>query len=616
MKHFENICLLCLLFWCSNIFAQTDISAFDFGQDMNEPRVEIFYSQGTLSEDSYLQLRLQVDSGWSINSNAPGDDFLVPTTVNATATGITYAPTIYPTAQKEFIDALDMEISTFSDTFSIILPIAELKDDYDSISTVATLNYQACSQGMCLAPTEIEVKFSEQLGTSTLKKNSFKDEAPLLNTTTLSDDTANSKNRPTWLLMLLFAFIGGLILNLMPCVLPVLSIKVLSLTQQAQESRRRLLGLTFTMTAGVLISFWVLAGAIILVQTAGGHAGWGFQFQNPIFLLLMTILMVLFALNLFGVYEIWLPSSTQTGMGKLTSKSGFGGAFFNGVLMTLLATPCSAPFLGSAMGFAFSQPPLILFLFFTATALGLAFPFMIFAIFPRSLSWLPKPGSWMLLFKQFLGFLLMGTAVWLLWVLGKATALNVVVATLVLLLLLGFGAWIIGFLGAPGKKASHVLLSWLILVILALGGWFYAVQPALKQEEKAHTISSTDIWAKDAQGWHVWSPQLIQELQAQGKTIFVDFTADWCLTCKANELGVLSLNSIKELFNEFEVVMVKADWTKTDATIAQELRKHGRSGVPLYLVYGTGLKQALVLPEILTPDIIKDALLQAGPSMN
>jgi len=602
---------------------------------MKAPRLGIHYPEGSLKAQQELRISVRLDSGWHINSDNPGDEFLVPTTLVVTAPGIEFGKARWPKPIKEYSQALKMELLSFADTFSIFVPLLKVHPQYDTLETQATLKFQACSNTICLAPAAATVNLTQESHNQTatsnnqastsnnqaspsldLKKNdSLEADWAKARQSAPSESNTQASSSLAW--MLLFAFIGGLILNLMPCVLPVLSIKALSLAKQAKESRKTLTALSLSMTLGILVSFWILAGLVVIIQQAGGFAGWGFQFQNPPFLVFMAALMTLFALNLFGVFEIWLPSKAATGLSQASSRSGLAGAFFNGVLMTLLSTPCSAPFLGSAMGYAFSQPAPILFVFFTATGLGLAFPFVLLSLFPRALRWIPKPGMWMVRFKQFLGFLLLATATWLVWVLGKAVGIDAMGGVLNLLILLSLGAWLLGVVGSPGNPFWKVLLGWMLVAILGFGTWIAWVSPILEKPAPATPTCTTDgLPAKDAQGWYPWSPDIVQTLTAQGKTVFVDFTADWCLTCKTNEAAVLSQDTIQNTFKALDVALVKADWTRENADIGRALQSFGRSGVPLYVVY-SHLEPAnpIVLPEILTADLVLDALLQAGPSL-
>jgi thiol:disulfide interchange protein DsbD len=407
---------------------------------------------------------------------------------------------------------------------------------------------------------------------------------------------AGDAERPALLWVLLLAFVGGLLLNLMPCVLPVLSLKAISFVEQAQESRAQGLKLGLAFSAGVLLSFWALAGVVLALKGGGQAVGWGFQFQEPGFVLFMAGLMTLFALNLFGVYEIILPGGAMQGLNKAAQGQGLTGAFGHGLVITLLATPCTAPFLGSALGYAFSAPALELLATFTAVALGLALPYVALGAIPAVHRWLPKPGAWMLRFKELMGFLLLATALWLLWVLGRQTGADSLVWALALLLALSLGAWAWGAWGGP--VAPKARRRWLLLALaggFALALWQLAPR-ALRQEAAKGPLSATD-------GWAAWDTQEIARLRQAGTPVFVDFTADWCWTCKVNERVVLSRDDVKQAFAAQGAVLMKADWTRRDNAITEALKGYGRSGVPLYVWYPKG-GEPVVLPEVITPAML------------
>lgn len=606
LRRISNICLPILLAISALAFGKGPVFNLD---NMKPPVLKTEYGKDPLKAGDTLSVTVQIDSGWHINANVVQDEFLFPSKLEAKANGIRFGTPKWPEPQKAFNDALQIEALQFSGTILIRLPLDSVGGSYDSLSTMVTLHYQACSNSICLAPAKVSQNLGTPMPETGLKKNA-------------SDPSAQEQSRPTapgrgFLLLLFFAFVGGLILNLMPCVLPVLSIKALSLAKHARESRSKLLAFGLAMTLGILVSFWTLATVILIVQKAGGAAGWGFQFQNPAFLVGMTVLTTLLALNLFGVFEIWLPSSAQTGISQSASRKGLLGAFMNGVLMTLLSTPCSAPFLGSAMGFAFSQPAHTLLLFFTAAALGLAFPYLMLSLFPQALRWIPKPGDWMVHFKQFLGFLMLATSAWLLWVLGRQVGIQAMGLLLLLLVVLGFGAWILGILATPGSSFWKITLGWMIVAALGFGGWITWLQPLLSQpvEPQTNSCEGSGLPAPDRDGWIAWSPQTLATLQAQGKTIFVDFTADWCITCKTNEKAVLTQDTIRQAFEQLGIVLLKADFTRADPEISKTLKTFGRSGVPLYVIYpGIEPAKPIVLSEILTVSHVLDALMQAGPS--
>lgn len=412
-------------------------------------------------------------------------------------------------------------------------------------------------------------------------------------------------------LALLFAVIGGLILNIMPCVLPVLSLKVMGLVQSAHQGKADSLkhGLAFTL--GVLVSFWILALLVVLLQQAGEQVGWGFQFQSPMFVLVMILVMFVFGLNLLGVFEFSAPSVSGE-LGQTLMRSDLRSSFANGVLATTLATPCTAPFLGTALGFAFSQPPLVIFFIFTAVGVGLALPYLVLALKPEWLKFVPKPGAWTYRFKQAMSFLLFATVIWLLSVLGGQLGIEGIVATLVLLLAVGIGCWLIGqFIDWQASRWRRAVVWTLALLIVGLT-YFIAFERNLNWRA-VKTLASSNAVRTTKIAWQPFSLQTIETAVQSGKTVFVDFTAEWCFTCKVIEKTVLETDAIERKMEELGIVAVRADWTNRNDEITRLLKKFGRSGVPLYVVFPSGrLNEPIVLPEVLTPEMLIEAFEKAA----
>ncbi len=387
-----------------------------------------------------------------------------------------------------------------------------------------------------------------------------------------------------------FAFIGGLILNIMPCVLPVIAIKVLSLLEQAKEepARVKLLGLIFA--AGIISSFMVLALGVISVKAAGQAVGWGFQFQYPGFVVAMCAVILMMALSLFGLFDVNVQASGE--LDKLARQEGLAGTFFKGVLATVLSTPCSAPFLGVALGFAFSQPAGTIALIFFTIALGMSSPYLLLTINPAWMKFLPKPGDWMGKFKQSMGFLMLLTVVWLDYVLASEVTAEALLAVNAWLVGLAFCAWIVANysdLCSSTQRRLKVLASAVGCFILfsyicffAQPGVFAALMPDAAAGEKKVAV------AEEGAGGIVWQPFTIAALNndlAEKKTVFLDFTADWCLTCKANETTVIATREVSEKLQAQNAVTMKADWTRQDPEITKLLSKFNRSGVPLYVIF-------------------------------
>jgi thiol:disulfide interchange protein DsbD len=412
--------------------------------------------------------------------------------------------------------------------------------------------------------------------------------------------------------MLLYAFLGGLILNVMPCVLPVIALKILGFVGQAKDDPRRVRKLGLIYALGVMVSFLVLAGLVIGVKAAGHRAGWGMQFGNPQFLVALTALVTLVALNLFGLFEINPGARVMDAAGTLASKHGPAGAFFNGVLATILATPCTAPFLGAALGFAFAQSAGIIVLMFMVVALGLASPYVILSWQPAWLKFLPKPGAWMERFKVAMGFPMLATAVWLFSLIplhygGRTLWLGL------FLVILALAAWIYGEFVQRGR--AHRGLGLTAALALLVGGYLYAVEGQLRWRSPVPDITLAGSLKESPDGidWQRWSPAAVAQARAQGRPVFVDFTADWCLTCQANKRIAIDIPSVRAKLKEINAVALLGDYTRLPDDITAELNRYGRAGVPLVLVYpGTPSAPPQVLPEALTPGIVLDALQRAA----
>lgn len=418
----------------------------------------------------------------------------------------------------------------------------------------------------------------------------------------LSADFRPASEGSLWIFVLM-AMVGGFILNLMPCVLPVISLKVMSLVSQAGSSAARVRQLGLAFSAGIVTTFLALAAVVVALQAGGDQLGWGFQFQSPAFVVLLSGLVFVLGLSLFGVVTVRLPGSGTT-LGGLGDGEGPGSSFANGVLATILATPCTAPFLGAALGFAFSQPPATIAVIFLAAGVGMASPYLVLAWNPGWMAWLPKPGAWMERFKQGMGFLLMATVLWLLWILGKQLGMEAVVWSAAFLLCLALAAWVLGAwvdLRSTGRQRA---IAWVVAIGLAGAGFVWFVKPLLS--------STPAVAAADELSWEAFDVGRIEAQIAEGRTVFIDFTADWCWTCKVNERTVLADADVRRQFTEQNVVMVQADWTSRNPEITELLRAFGRSGVPLYVIFPGGRpEQPLILPEVITPGLVIDYLQQA-----
>ncbi|HIF9416411.1 protein-disulfide reductase DsbD family protein [Photobacterium damselae] len=391
------------------------------------------------------------------------------------------------------------------------------------------------------------------------------------------------------------ALLGGLILNIMPCVLPVLGMKLSSVISAKGLERRQIRAQFIASALGILVSFWLLAGFLALLKVSGQALGWGVQFQSPWFIGAMMIITGLFAANMLGLFEIRLSSNTNTWLATRGGNS-YGGHFVQGMFATLLATPCSAPFLGTAVAFALGANYLTLFAIFTALAVGMAAPWLLIALFPQLANALPKPGMWMNTVKTIFGLMMLVTSLWLLSLMANFFSLKIVIVIgVIALALLLSQLWRI-----KGKRATLLTVGFLIIVT-AIGLIIGSL--------------TANKWAKPLPQDHHWTPLNVEQIKqdvAQGKTVFVDVTADWCITCKANKVGVILQEPVYSALDQENIVLMRGDWTKPSDYVTNFLQSHGRFGVPFNIVYGPAAPNGIELPVILTSEQVLDALKQAS----
>ena len=413
------------------------------------------------------------------------------------------------------------------------------------------------------------------------------------------------EGRSIWLYLLLAA-VGGMILNLMPCVLPVISLKVLGFVSQAGEERMRVRQLGLAFSAGIVVAFLALAGLVVLLKGGGEQIGWGFQFQYPGFVMGMAGLVFALGLSLFGLFTVNL---TVGGVGGKGEGEGLAGSFFNGVLATVLATPCTAPFLGTALGFAFAQTAALVWGIFAAIGVGMALPYVLLALEPGWMRLLPKPGGWMEHFKQLMGFLLMGTVLWLLWVLGKQVGVEGVIWTGAFLLCLALAGWLMGQWVDLGSSRRKRWIARVLALAVCVGGYLVFLAPVLEVEA---ALGGSESPGEGELDWEPFSVERVEELLAGDRHVFIDFTAEWCWTCKVNERTVLASADVLARFAALDVVPVKADWTSRNPEITALLRTFGRSGVPFYVIFPAGHPdRPLVLPEVITAGMVLEKLDEA-----
>ncbi|MCQ2097715.1 MAG: thioredoxin family protein [Fibrobacter sp.] len=622
---------------------------------MPPPEMSMEYSAGELKAGSSLTVNITVPDNWHVNANIAADEFLKPSEIEASAEGIHFGTPVWPPFLTEYSEALDLNNQVFRGKIQVVLPVDSVSQGYDSLSTSVTFHYQACDNSICLPPAEKTIKLNDFFGQGSSgqdkgDKNSqekfaigFAGEAAALDPS--ADNTAdkpkNLENNPSketaegnvsktgngiekaaeesvasegnatsagTIAMLLFALLGGLILNLMPCVLPVLSLKLFSLIKQAGESRSRLMALGLSTATGILVSFWVLATIITMVKMGGGNAGWGMQFQSAGFIAFMVVILTAFAMSFFGIFEVWLPWSATTKMDEAGKKQGVAGAFFTGALLVLLSTPCSAPFLGTAMGFAFTASAPVLFLFFTAAGLGLSLPYLLVCAFPAVLKVFPKPGPWMVKLQKVMGVLLLATVAWLFWIVnnqagGAGVGLFAAVAVIAII-----ASVMAGKFAPPGVAFSREVGVFAGAAIVLAGLWLAVLAPRYENVvEERFNARMAEQMTED--GWYRYSPALIEEFKAAGRTVFIDVSADWCITCKANEAAILNREEFTRAMDSLKVARVKADWTRETPEVNALLRSLGKSGVPAYGIYPAGdTSKQIVLPELLTTGAIVEKI--------
>ncbi|MDX1631626.1 MAG: thioredoxin family protein [Thermoanaerobaculia bacterium] len=529
---------------------------------------------------------LEIDEGWHVNSHRPSYDYLIPTRLELfPPEGWGEAEIAYPEPIHATFTFAEEPLSVFEGETVIEGRLEIPSGAEEGMAPVrGELTYQACNDTQCLPPVTTSAAVDLPVG-----------DAGRATDPELFEGTAapGSSSKEGLVGFLLLGFLGGLILNAMPCVLPVLSLKVFAIVQSAGLGRREIVKNGLSTSAGILFSFWGLAALAIGARAAGRAVGWGVQFQEPAFVAFLAVIVLLFTLNMWGLFEITLPGTVAQAAGKGSSEEGIGGHFVSGLFATLMATPCSAPFLGPAIGFAMTQSPVRILAIFTALGIGMATPYLVLAAWPRATRFLPKPGAWMARLKEIMGFLLAGAAVWLFYVLAaQMTPVRLAVLELTLLAL-AFAVWLrsISSAKALGRLA-------MVGVVAAAAGtlWVAAAAPPPRSQDLAES--------QNPGGWVDWVPfdeDRALELAAGGTPVFVDVTADWCFTCKVNERLVLDTPEIAQAFEERGVVAMRADWTNRSEAIGRYLADHGRYGIPFYLLYRPG-KEPHLFGELITQE--------------
>jgi thiol:disulfide interchange protein len=530
------------------------------------PVEQAYQLEGELTATGDLRLYWQITAGYYLYQHA--FNVRVASPYQSEPLAIDYPPALNKT--DEFFG----EVQVYYDHADLIVPLPSIED-----SLTVSVTYQGCADaGLCYPPKTQYLIVNGSSGTVST--------TALVTMPPVEDAAmAPSPAGMTLLLALGLAFLGGVILNTMPCVFPILSLKVLSFATGDPATHRRH-GLAYLL--GVVSSFLLIASVLISLQAAGRWVGWGFQLQSTGFVIALAYLFAVMGLSLSGLVLFggrWM----NVGSGLATAP-GIQGSFFTGVLAVIVASPCTAPFMGSALGFALTQPPLYALTVFAALGTGMAAPMVALSASDRARRWLPKPGAWMETLKQIMAFPLYLTAVWLLWVAGKQNGVDTMAAAAAGLVMLALGLTLL-----RGGRIARAIGSLCLISAVFLGG----VRGELSDASTAN----------DREGVVTWSPAALASLQAQGLPVFVDVTADWCITCLANEQAVLFTDEMTEAFSAAEVTYMVADWTNYDPGIGEFVRQHGRNGIPLYVMYsGEPQTPPVILPQLLTTRIMMEAL--------
>jgi suppressor for copper-sensitivity B len=550
-------------------------------------------------ENVRVAAKVTVEEGWHVNSNTPTFDYLIPTKLDLELpTGWPEETLRYPKHKMQTFAFADQPLAVYDGEFVIL---AEVKVPADAqkgpVEVRGALRYQACNDSQCLPPvtTGATVTLTVGPGGTPIASDLF------MGTAAPSAPSEDVPGRGL-AVMLLLALVGGLILNAMPCVLPVLSLKVFGLMRSAGHGRSEVVRGALATAAGILASFLALAVAAIGAKAAGAAVGWGIQFQRPGFVAFLAVVVVLFCLNLWGLFEIPLPQRLAR-LGGSGPREGLAGHFASGLFATLMATPCSAPFLGTAVGFALGQEAPSILAIFAAVGLGMALPYLLLAAAPGAARLLPRPGAWMDTLRGIMGFLLAAAAVWLFYVLSSQISLERLAAVQLGLLSMALFLWLRHrqMLSGSPRTGGRWLAEAGMITAVALTVGIAAVSPA---------VGSNALAAEAAPGlieWQPWDRTRAESLASEGQLVFVDVTADWCFTCKVNERLVLETPEIAGAFAEHGVVPMKADWTNRNDEIGKFLAEHGRYGIPFYLLYRPG-QEPRVFSELLTKEGLQEAV--------
>jgi suppressor for copper-sensitivity B len=539
------------------------------------------YEPGTIAR---VAARVSIEPEWHVNSHKPTFDYLIPTELTLELpSGWPKETMRYPKDKVQAFAFADKPLAVYEGDVAILSEVQiPAGTAAGAFPVKVALRYQSCNKSTCLPPvtTKTDIVLTVGPGGTPIESPLFAAGPGGAEQPPAAVKTA-APVPPSVLLMLGLAVLGGLILNAMPCVLPVLSLKVFGLMRSAGHGRAEVVRGALATAAGILVSFWTLALAAIAARAAGSAVGWGVQFQRPGFVAFLAVIVVLFCLNLWGLFEIPLPQWASR-VGGTGPREGVAGHFFSGLFATLMATPCSAPFLGTAIGFALAQSAGFILAIFTAVGFGMALPYLLLAAAPGAARFFPRPGAWMDTVRGAMGFLLAAAAVWLFYVLSAQVSPERVAFIQLGLLGLALFVWLRhrGLRGLALQRLAGVGIAAAVAVVLVLAvsaGRGATAQAAEGKNGAAGLIA-----------WVPFDRAKAESLAAGGQLVFVDVTADWCFTCKVNERLVLETPEVAGAFQRHNVVAMRADWTNRDDTIGTFLSDHGRYAIPFYLLYKPG----------------------------
>lgn len=568
----------------ASFFLETDRTAYEAGSSAR------------------LAAMVSIEAEWHVNSNKPTFEYLIPTVLTLELpAGWSPGGLRYPPAAMKTFAFADQPLAVYDGDVVILADLQIPQGAAAGTYPVrGALRYQACNDSQCLPPVTATAQIELTVGKGGRPQH---DDLFSRGGAPAGGPPAPPPRKPagSLALTLLFAVFGGLVLNAMPCVLPVLSLKLFGLVRSAGQGRAEVVRGALATAAGILASFWALGIAAVAARAAGAAVGWGVQFQRPGFVAFLAVVVVLFCLNLWGLFEIHLPRGLAR-VGAKGPREGIAGHFVSGLFATLMATPCSAPFLGTAIGFALAQSAPVILAVFTALGVGMALPYLLVAAVPGVARLLPRPGAWMETVRGVMGFLLAGAAVWLFYVLSLQVSPEQLAAIQIGLLAIGLFTWMRSRGGAGkllrGLAAAGVVAAIAVTLAAATGAPGGAAQ---------RTAARPDGLIP----WVVFDRARAESLAAAGQLVFVDVTAAWCFTCKMNERLVLDTPEVAQAFAEHSVVPMKADWTNRSDEIAAFLAAHGRYGIPFYLLYRPG-QQPHVFSELPSKDGLVATVRQAA----